>query len=335
MTNRREFLKASAAGVTALGISTVNLSRGRLAPTAEAHGGLMNSEPLRRPFVCSTWNHGLAANETAWEILQRGGYALDAVEAGVKVTEADPTIRSVGLGGRPDRDGHVTLDACVMNETGDCGSVAYLEQIKHPVSVARLVLEQTPHVLLVGAGAQQFALDHGFTRENLLIPEVEQEWRVWREEQGFEPEVGVDNHDTISMLAVDAAGNLCGACTTSGAAYKLPGRVGDSPIIGAALFLDNEIGGACTTGLGEAVLKNLTSFLVVELMRGGVTPQAACQEAVERIVRKVPDSPDLQVGCLACNKTGEIGAYSIRPDFNYAVRDASGAELVPVDSILR
>jgi len=295
----------------------------------------MHAEPLRRPFVISTWNHGLAANDAAWEILQHGGYALDAVEAGVKVTEADPTIRSVGLGGRPDRDGHVTLDACVMNETGDCGSVAYLEEVKHPVSVARLVLEQTPHVLLVGAGAQQFALASGFTRENLLIPEVAQEWRAWREERGLPPVVGECNHDTISMLAVDAAGNLCGACTTSGAAYKLPGRVGDSPIIGAALFLDNEIGGACTTGLGEAVLKNLTSFLVVELMRQGASPQTACEEAVQRIAQKVPDSPDLQVGCLACNKAGEIGAYSIRPDFDYALRDANEAKLVPVASILR
>lgn len=312
MTDRRTFLKLSALG--SLGAEPVFSALGRAPRRAE------------RPVVVSTWNHGLAANEAAWAVLSRGGRALDAVEAGVRVTEADPTTQSVGYGGRPDREGHVTLDASIMDEHGDCGSVAFLEHIKHPISVARLVMEQTPHVMLVGEGALQFALAHGFEKEDLLTPESERDWRAWLEEQPDEvkAEINVENHDTIGMLALDADGDLSGACTTSGAAWKLHGRVGDSPIIGAGLFVDNEVGAACATGWGEAVVRVVGSHLVVEEMRRGHGPQEACRRAVERVIAKNPDFRDIQVGFLALNKQGEYGAYCIQPGFDYAAYDRPG-----------
>lgn len=324
MKSRREFLKQSALGLAALGLSR----------ESEARGQTTSQPTVRKPLAVSTWRHGLAANEAAWQVLSNGAPALDAVEAGVRVTEADPDIRSVGLGGHPDREGKVTLDACVMNEEGNCGAVAFLQHIKHPVSVARLVMENTPHVMLVGEGALQFALSSGFTRENLLTPAAATAWREWLKESEYRPAINAENHDTIGMLAIDEKGNLSGACTTSGAAYKLHGRVGDSPIIGAALFVDNEVGGACTTGLGEAVMKTLTSFLCVEFMRDGATPEEACRRAVKRIVALVPDHAELQVGCLAIDKAGTTGAFSIQPDFSYAVRDASGNYLVAAESYL-
>ena len=309
MPDRRSFLKWSA-------LSSLAVGAGRPALGA----------PSRRtasPVVISTWNHGLPANAVAWEILDRGGRALDAVEAGVQVPEADPASQSVGYGGLPDREGHVTLDACIMDEKGDAGSVAFLEGIKHPISVARLVMEKTPHVMLVGEGALAFALANGFEEEDLLTPEAKAAWQQWLEEQPEETkaEINVENHDTIGMLALDASGNLSGACTTSGAAWKLHGRVGDSPIIGAGLYVDNEVGAACATGWGEAVIRVVGSHLVVELMRQGQTPEEACRLAVERVIEKNPDYQEIQVGFLALNKEGRYGAYSIQPGFDFAVYD--------------
>jgi isoaspartyl peptidase/L-asparaginase-like protein (Ntn-hydrolase superfamily) len=260
------------------------------------------------------------------------------VEAGVRVTESDPEANSVGYGGLPDRDGKVTLDACIMDEKGDCGSVAFLEYIMHPVSVARLMMEKTPHVMLVGEGALRFALANGFKKENLLTPESEQKWRKWLEEQPNEvkAEINVENHDTIGMLALDQAGNLSGACTTSGAAWKLHGRVGDSPIIGAGLFVDNEIGGACATGWGEAVIRVVGCHLVVELMRQGHSPETACRLAVDRVISKNPDYRDIQVGFLALNKAGQYGSYCIQPGFDYAVydEDPAGNRMIKANSKL-
>lgn len=277
--------------------------------------------PLRRPVVISTWEHGKAANAAAWEVLTQGGTALDAAEAGVRVTEADPTVRTVGIGAYPDRDGNVTLDACIMNERGDCGSVAFLQDILHPVSVARRVMENTPHVMLVGEGAKQFALAQGFEEQNLLTPKSEADWRTWLAEDGsYLPPINIENHDTIGLLTLDAQGNLSGACTTSGAAYKYHGRVGDSPLIGAGLFVDNEVGAATATGWGEAVIRACGSFLVVELMRQGHDPQEACRLAVERVIAKNPDWRDIQVGFVALAKDGRYGAYCIAPGFNYAVQ---------------
>jgi isoaspartyl peptidase/L-asparaginase-like protein (Ntn-hydrolase superfamily) len=281
------------------------------------------------PIVVSTWKHGLEANEAAWSILAEGGSALDAVEAGVRVTESDASNRSVGLGGLPDRDGNVTLDACIMDENSNCGSVAYLEEIEHPVSVARKVMEDTPHVMMVGKGAQEFALSKGFEKTNLLTPEARDEWEAWKESEDMnKPPINSENHDTIGMLAMDSSGNISGACTTSGWAYKLPGRVGDSPIIGAGLFVDNEVGAACASGMGEAVIRIAGSHTVVELMRHGYSPEEACKEAVNRIIKKHSNIDGLQVAFLAMNKNGEVGGYSVYAGFNYALKNNEVNELV-------
>lgn len=271
------------------------------------------------PIVISTWNHGLEANEEAWKVLSAGGRALDAVEKGVMVTEADPDNHSVGIGGYPDRDGHVTLDACIMDENGNCGSVCFLENILHPISVARLVMEKTPHVMLAGEGALQFARENGFPEVNLLTPEMEKVWKEWLIDAKYQPVINIENHDTIGMLAIDGQGNMAGACTTSGMGFKMHGRVGDSPIIGAGLFLDNEVGGAVATGNGELVMRTLGSFLVVELMRNGLTPEEAVKEAVTRIIKQNPDLSNMQVGYLALRKDGTFAAYSIHKGFDFAV----------------
>ncbi len=287
------------------------------------------------PIVISTWKHGVAANENAWEVLKNGGKAIDAVEKGVRTTENDMTNRSVGIGGRPDRDGHVTLDACIMDENSKCGAVAYLEGFMHPITVARTVMEKTPHVMLAGKGAADFALDYGFEKVKSPLKEVKKEWKEWKKEhpEKFEkPEINSENHDTIGMLALDVDGNLSGACTTSGWGYKLPGRIGDSPIIGAGLFVDNEIGAACATGLGEAVIRIAGSHTVVELMRNGHSPEEACKLAVERIIAKHEDLSGLQVGFIALNKFGEYGGYSVYNGFNYALTTSEKKDLVDAKS---
>lgn len=281
-----------------------------------------------RPIVISTWKHGLAANTAAWEVLEKGGSSLDAVEKGVMVTESDPTNTSVGLGGTPDRDGHVTLDACIMDHEGNCGAVAFLQEIENPIAVARLVMEKTPHVLLVGKGAQDFALQQGFKRRNLLTESSKEAWLKWKETSNYTTPVNIENHDTISMLAIDKQGNLSGACTTSGLGYKMHGRVGDSPIIGASLFVDNEIGGACATGVGEMVIRVVGSHLVVEMMRQGHSPQKACELAVQRIISKHKSIEGKQVGFLAMNKQGETGGFAIYNGFNYALKTQDKEELI-------
>jgi N4-(beta-N-acetylglucosaminyl)-L-asparaginase len=288
-----------------------------------------------KPLVVSTWDFGVPANKAAWSVLSTGGRSVDAVEAGARVPEADLRNHTVGRAGYPDRDGHVTLDASIMDEFGNCGAVAAMEHIAHPISVARRVMEKTPHVLLVGEGATQFAVEQGFTREELLTPESREAWQNWlKSSQGYKPVPnrenslgppgGPGNHDTIGMLALDQHGNLAGACTTSGMAWKMRGRVGDSPIIGAGLYVDNEVGGATSTGVGEEVIRNAGSFLVVELMRQGRSPEEACRQAVERILHRKKDRPsDFQVGFLAVSKTGEIGAWAVQKGFTYAVCNAS------------
>lgn len=279
----------------------------------------------QKPVVISTWSHGLAANEEAWKLLGNSGTALDAVEAGVRHTESDLTNRSVGIGGRPDREGHVTLDACIMDDQSRCGAVAYLEGIKHPISVARAVMERTQHVMLVGRGAKSFAIDYGFEKFKTPIKEVKQDWKEWKKEHKDEfekPEINHENHDTIGMLAIDEFGNISGSCTTSGWAYKLAGRVGDSPIIGAGLFVDNEVGGACATGMGEAIIRIAGSHTVVEFMRQGLSPEMACKLAVERIISKHSDVNGLQCGFIAINKNGQVGGYSVYNGFNYAYKNS-------------
>lgn len=317
MQNRRDFLRTSILGVPAWGL---------LANQKAAAQDVLRRRGARRPLVVSTWEHGVAANAAAWEVLASGGRGLDAVEMGVRVSEADPGVSSVGYGGLPDRTGRVTLDACIMDAQFNCGSVAFLEHIKHPISVARLVMERTPHVMLVGQGALEFALENGFEKEVLLTPEAEALWREWQRDPAAVP-MGAGGHDTIGMLALDAREDLAGACTTSGLAWKRHGRVGDSPIIGAALFVDNEVGAACATGHGEAVMRTVGTAFIVERMRAGRSPQQACRDAITRIVDHVHDVPDLQVGYLAMSRDGEIGAFGVRPGFQYAVHDADGNAL--------
>lgn len=296
-----------------------------------------NENPMQ-PIILSTWRHGLPANEAAWPVLADGGSALDAVEAGARQSESDPDNATVGLGGRPDRDGNVTLDACIMGPDGNCGSVACLTEIENPISVARLVMEQTPHVMLVGQGALEFAIERGFPRRDLLTPNSRAEWEKWQADHPDavgQRQINVENHDTIGLVALDAAGDLAGACTTSGLAWKLPGRVGDSPIIGAGMYADNEVGAAAATGVGEAVIRAVGSFLVVELMRQGHGPTDACRLACERVVAKNQDWRELQVGFIALSKSGEVGGYALQPGFQYAVRSAAGAELVDAASIAK
>ena len=326
MSDRRKFMKQSLLGSAAL-LAGLR-SSAKTAPI-----------PGKNPIVLSTWDFGKEANAAAWEVLKTGGRALDAVEKGVMVPEADPENQSVGLGGRPDRDGHVTLDACIMDENAKCGAVAGLEHIVHPISVARKVMEVTPHVMLVGEGALQFALEQGFKRENLLTEKSKKEWEEWLKKNKYQPVQNIENqrfpgggkqkpgnaenHDTIGMIALDASGNMGGACTTSGMAYKLHGRVGDSPIIGAGLYVDNEIGAATSTGVGEEVIRIVGSHLVVELMRQGMSPEEACKQAVERIVKKNPTgAKEFQVGFLALKRNGEYGAFALQKGFSFAVKSA-------------
>lgn len=291
-----------------------------------------------KPIVISTWAPNVKANAEAWTILGKGGRALDAVEAGVKIPEADPDDQSVGYGGLPDRDGKVTLDACIMDELGNCGSVMALEHIMHAISVARLVMEKTPHVQIVGDGALQLALANGFKMENLLTPQSEKVWREWLKTSKYDPTIidkllkeknpSATNHDTIGMIAMDTGGNVSGACTTSGMAFKMHGRVGDSPIIGAGLYVDNEVGAATATGVGEEVVRICGSHTVVELMRQGMSPENACRKAVERMIRlRKEKSKGLQVGFIALNKKGEFGGYAIQKGFTYAVQTNAGSKV--------
>lgn len=316
---RRKFIQNTSlsslgvvAGATALGCN--NTKNSSVAKSSE-NVALSVGEERIRPLVIATWNVP-ASTAKAWEILQDGKSALDAIEQGCMIEEANAEGQSVGIGGLPDRDGKVTLDACIMNKEGDYGAVVYMQNIIHPISVARKVMEDTPHVILAGKGAEQYAVSQGFKRENLLTEASKLAWEKWKITSEYKPIINIENHDTIGMLALDIKGDISGGCTTSGLAYKMAGRVGDSPIIGSGLFIDNEVGGATATGMGEEVLKTVGSFLIVELMRQGIKPQEACEEAIGRIIKKSPNFKDFQVGYIAMNKEGETGAYSIHEGFS-------------------
>jgi N4-(beta-N-acetylglucosaminyl)-L-asparaginase len=325
---RRNFLKnASLTGVgLAVGSSLVNCgdpTEGKPMPTPTDKASL--------PLVIATWDVKNATAK-AWDILQSGGNALDAVEQGCRVEEANETGQSVGKGGLPDRDGNVTLDACIMDKHGNCGSVVYLQNVVHAVSVARKVMEDTPHVMLAGKGAELFAYEVGFPKENLLTEASKKAWEEWKVTSQYKPIINIENHDTIGMLAIDKNGDISGACTTSGLAFKMAGRVGDSPIIGSGLFVDNEIGACVATGLGEEVVKTVGSFLVVELMRQGKTPQEACEEAISRIVNKPnSDYKNFQVGYIAVNKQGITGSYAIHQWFSMTKYQAGKNENLQAD----
>jgi N4-(beta-N-acetylglucosaminyl)-L-asparaginase len=343
MFNRRKFIQTSF-------FSGLGALLGKSASAAPQNVAIKG-----KPVVISTWDAGLRANKAAWEVLTKGGRALDAVEKGVMVTESEQNC-CVGLGANPDRDGFVTLDACIMDEFSNCGSVGFLERIKHPISVARRVMEKTPHVMLVGSGAQQFAVAEGFTlEEQKLSPDAQKNYDNWLKKSDYKPpainvenlpagqagkqghgpfapaklENGEWNHDTIGMVAMDMNGNLSGSCTTSGAGFKMRGRLGDSPIIGAGLFVDNEVGACTATGQGEDVIRVAGSHSVVELMRQGLSPEAACKKIIERIIRiKKEKAKDIQVAFLAVNKKGQVGAYAIHKGFSYAIKTNDSEKMV-------
>ena len=274
----------------------------------------LNFTPMVRSI--STWKT-TEANQKAGQMLDKGEHALDAAVAGVAIEEENPKNTTVGYGGAPDRTGKVTLDACVMNHLGDCGSVVAVENIVNVARLAKDVMEKTPHVMLSGKGAEEFAISQGYKKTDLLTDKSKKEWEEWLIDQDYRPIINIENHDTIGMLCIDKNNNLSGACTTSGLAYKMKGRVGDSPIIGSGLFIDNKIGGAVATGLGEEVVKTVGSFLVVELMRQGLSPQEACEKAIKRIVSNNSQKNKFQVAYIAMNKKGEVGSYSIEPGFSY------------------
>src|SRR5687767_9141644 len=336
MVNRRRFIQSSAFTSLAAFI------------TGKMVASPLDPVVIGRPVVISTWEAGLAANKAAWEVLRNKGKAIDAVEKGVMVTEASQNC-CVGLNANPDRDGFVTLDACIMDDKFNCGSVAFLERIKHPVSVARRVMEKTPHVMLVGAGAQQFAVAEGFPlEEQKLSPDAQKAYDNWLKKSEYKPPAinienkqghgpfapsrldnGEWNHDTIGMVAMDAKGNLSGSCTTSGAGFKIRGRLGDSPIIGAGLYVDNGVGACIATGQGEDVIRVAGSHAVVECMRQGLSPEAACKKIIERIVKIKGDKvKQIQVAFLALSKKGEAGAFSIHKGFSYAVKTNEMEKLV-------
>lgn len=288
------------------------------------------------PLVISTWKHGMPANDEAMKTLLAGGSTLDAAEKGVMIVESDKNNTSVGLGGFPDRDGIVTLDASIMHSDDKAGSVSFVQGIEHPISLARMVMEKTPHVMLVGSGAELFAKQQGVTiLPNALTDQTKKAWENWLKEKNYKPVINIENHDTIGLLVMDANGNFSGACTTSGLAWKMHGRIGDSPVIGAGLFVDNEIGAATCTGVGELVLRTLASHLAVEKMREGFTPQEACEFAINRIVKKTPNYKDYQIGILAVNKLGEHGAYGLQKGFNYALHQHETNKLFDADYFLK
>lgn len=339
MLNRRKFIRLSTLA----------------APVLSAKGSFSNSTVQTKPIVVSTWDSGMPVNAEAWKILSINGRALDAVEAGARYIEG--TINCcVGLGGYPDRDGIVTLDSCIMDEHSNCGGVAGLEQILHPVSVARKIMENTPHVLLVGEGAQQFAIENGFAKEpQKLSEDAKKAYNEWLKKSEYKPIINIENlpageadkkqngpfapnffddgsanHDTMGLVALDAAGNMSGAVTTSGMAFKIHGRVGDSPVIGAGLFVDNEVGAATSSGVGEEVIRICGTHLVVEFMRQGDSPETACRKAVDRIVKRdMQKAKTLQVGFLALNNKGQYGAYAVQKGFVFSVKSNSEEKIIP------
>ena len=329
MIDRRQFLQLPLVGIPAILAANLNAQDRKRTSTLK----------VKTPAILSTWDAGITANNGGWPILQKGGRALDAVEAAGRASEDEPSC-CVGLAAWPDRDGHVTLDSCIMDGNGDCGAVSFLERIKHPVSVARKVMETTPHILLSGAGAQQFALANGFPLESgALSPDAEKEWKKWLEKSKYKPEANIENrhaiatpyffddgtanHDTMATVALDSSGKLSGMVTTSGLAFKMRGRVGDSPIIGAGLFVDNEVGAATSSGVGEEVIRICGTHTVIEQMRMGRTPEQACHEAIRRIVkRSEAKAKEIQVGFLALSKTGEIGAFASSKGFTYAITNS-------------
>lgn len=316
-----------------------------------------DEERVARPLVVSTWDSGIRANAAAWPTLAAGGTALDAVEKAGIAAEDEPSC-CVGLAALPDRDGFVTLDACIMDERANIGAVSFLERIKHPISVARAVMEKTPHVLLSGEGALKFAVENGFKLESGdLSDESQKAWEEWLKESKYEPGINVENkravggsaiqapyyfedgspnHDTMGTIAMDVRGNLAGMVTTSGMAFKMRGRVGDSPIIGAGLYVDNKVGAATSSGVGEEVIRICGTHTVIEQMRLGRSPERACHQAVMRIVERDPvKARSLQVGFVAISRGGMVGAFALQKGFTYSITNAKSNKTLAAHSYFK
>lgn len=338
---RRGFLKATAVAGAAWitgcaspggpSTSSTRLQAVGAEPVADLNGATTG------PVVLSTWKPGLAVSQRGLAVLDEGGSPLDAVEQGARVSEADASNRSVGFGGLPNRDGVVQLDASIMvGDSLDCGSVAAMQDIKHPISVARLVMERSPHAMLVGQGATEFATEHGHPVENLLTPASERAWKKWKESPegraalppANEGRATPEHHDTMGLVARAADGKMAAACTTSGMSWKLPGRVGDSPIVGAGMYVDDEAGGAAATGLGEEVIKVCGCYQIVEFMRQGVDPNEAIRRVLERIVRRNPRNAKELFGFVAVRRDGAIGLGSTKKAFVAGLARPSGLVLV-------
>lgn len=303
------------------------------------------------PVVISTWKHGLDANKEAYKHLIDGKSSLDSIENGLAVTENDPSVLSVGYGGLPDSEGRVTLDAALMDWKARIGSVIAVEHIKNPIKLARIILEDTEHTVLAGDGAYNFAIQNGFEPEILLTEYSLKRFREWKANglkrsleihtDDFKLYQGQEgNHDTIGMLAIDKAGNISAGVTTSGLAWKLHGRVGDSPIIGAGLYVDEEVGAAASTGRGEETIRACGSFYIVEQMRNGATPEEACKLACEKVHKlNLLSSKNrdhiYQVGFIAMNKRGETGAYSVRDGFQFALMKKNSNNLIDSNFLLK
>ena len=346
--NRREFV----GGVAALGLATV-------APAVAAQGKNKSQMGKGRPLMVATWKQGKPANEKAAEVLAAGGSLLDALEKGINIVELDPDIMSVGYGAYPNEDGVVSLDAVIMDgATHRAGAVGALEKIATPISVARRVMEKTYHTFLAGEHALRFALEEGFEPQQLLTPKALEAWMKWKADPKRkvhrrgdpsrryiarpqpQPTASAatpdhDAGDTITMAILDAKGNLAAGGSTSGLSWKVPGRVGDVPLIGSGIFVDNTIGAAGATGDGDEMQKFCTSVVIVERMRAGLDPQSACESVLQWILDFHPETKDFEACVYAISKKGEYGAASIRPgDFTYALWEPGVSELRKAPSIL-
>jgi len=306
---------------------TTALGAGVLAFSPSTGQESSRDRPYSPPLVISTWKHGVTASRAAMKILQAGGSVLDAVERGINEVERDPEVSSVGVGGLPNEEGEVELDASIMGENLRCGSVMGLRKIATPISVARRVMEKTRHIQLAGAGALHFALKQGFPVAELLTPRSRKRWREWRDSPQRKVPGQVD-HDTVTSLALDGRRSLAAGCSTSGLAWKIPGRIGDSPVVGAGIYCDGEVGAAGATGIGEEILRICGSFFIVEMMRAGRSPSEAIGEALGRVARADPLNRKRQVAFIALSRNGEIGAGAMLTGFQAAIATGDGQELL-------
>jgi N4-(beta-N-acetylglucosaminyl)-L-asparaginase len=315
--NRREVLASGTMAGVALGIGQ------------NVAGSELVFDVAKVPVFVATWPFGKVACEAAIKQIAEGKSGLDAIETGIKLVEGDPKIDSVGLGGIPNAEGEVELDACIMSGPGHlAGSVAGLRTILHPISVARCVMEKTRHVLLVGEGARKFAVAQGFPTTELVTDDQRQNYERWKKERA-EKKIDENNHDTIAMVGVDVKGDVYGGCSTSGLAFKMPGRVGDSPIIGSGLYVDNRVGAAGATGIGENIMRFCGSYMVVDFMRQGLSPQDACKQTIKRIsqISGIPISK-LDINFVAVNRQGDFGAAGTSAGFKFAVAGNGKSEVL-------